>query len=292
MFIKLSILKEKNKIYIIKKLIDIALIMFILLLMLLLLSMYGPTINGISLERSDLISVISNLVSGYLGLIGSFMGIAAAYWIFHKEISLEKDNKQKEKDEKRQYSLDMLCSLLSYTIIENSKYWELLGKYTLHNLFEYTEDKNEVKACLNFIKDIPCEDLYKTQSQSERNEKYTIEENELIDSYLCSLQQSANTDMKNVIDSSKFHNLEIKENIIYDKNWIDYLYYIDSEYREYVIKWITYLENNRTYDTHTINLFDEIVLCREKVLDLQISLNHRNCEKYKIINIIKSFETK
>lgn len=287
MFCKLSmLLKNKNKSYIINKLMTIAFTILILLFILLLLSMYGPSINSIQLERSDLITVISSIISGYLGLIGSFMGILVTYWIFHKEILLEKQSKEEEKNEQKQYALDMLSGLLSYTIREYSVYWTALGNYAFKMLSEICHDEKEVNECLNFIKNIPHEEFFEIKNEVGAIKKYTEKQRELIQTYFDALY-GANTEMICMYKTTPLPQWEIKENIIYDKNWLNYLYYVDSEYREYVIKWINYLENNSTNNT---NSFVEVVIWREKVLDLQISLGHKSYEKYKIINIIKSFE--
>lgn len=312
MFRKLSVLiKNKNKSYIIiKKSIIIAFIIFILLFVLLLLSMYGPGINYISLERSDLISVLSNLISGYLGLIGSFIGILVTYLIFHEETVLEETNKEEEENKKKQYALDMLSNLLLHTIIENNTYWELLARKAVISLVSRCDGKFGLTECLDIIKGIDYEDICKIagpiykdflefgdvfddidkfERRDEIKGKFKFEEIELMDKYMESLRDSSNIIMENMVKDNKFIDLRIKENLIYDKNWIEYLYYIDSHYRYYVIKWITYLENNSTYN---IDLFDEILICREKVLDLQIYLGNSDCEKYKIINIMKKFEMK
>lgn len=297
MFSKLSeSLKNKDKSDIIKRLIIILFIILIVLLALLLLSMYGPGINYISLERSDLVSVISNTINGYLSLIGSFMGVLASYWIFHQERLAEKKYKEDEKDENKKYALDMLSTLLSYTIIDYSQYWTSLGFYAsneLDEVFTYTVDckyievEERIKKHLNFIKDIPHEEIFEIGRYGKYGytEKYTDEELDEIEKYF-SILSSAYIHMKEVKQNNKQHSFshwEIKNNIIYDKNWIDYLYYIDSEYREYVIKWINCLENNCTND------IAEVILWREKIIDLQISLGNKIYTKYKIINIIKNF---
>ena len=62
--------------------------------------------------------------------------------------------------------------------------------------------------------------------------------------------------------------------LIYDKKWTEYLYYINKEDREYIVKWFNYLEEKKTRMSVIL-----IIKYREKVIQILQNLGFDEIEE-------------
>ncbi|MFR5367764.1 hypothetical protein [Intestinibacter bartlettii] len=223
---------------------------FIILVILLAGTMLGVKFEHGILDINVMISVMPTLIGGYLGFLGSIIGVIGAYLILKKQLS-DEDKKLKEKE---QLEIKMMKCLLEYTVSEtdyivqsicdscSNMYSEYLGREVLEYKFDDSNNhvspiighllsKNPKKDDLNILEDLG-EDKAFIEKVKNKYNKYNP------------YKQT----FKNIYN--RFNDINDYRLLVYDKKWDSYLISIknsgkfDYEDIEKIINWIGILNNN------------------------------------------------
>jgi len=212
--------------------------------------------------KRDAVITDANVLMATVSFISPFIAFTGAYSLsemnYKKSEFIRKQQEDDAEDKQEQYALDMLYSLLSFTIKEQHELWQL---YALRIVQEY-----ELRYGIDEI-----ETLFKDSTLYEMlAEPYEIgEKAEILNGIINDIEFSDKEDKE-----SKFNVRGCFSELIYDKNWTAYLYYINKENREHIVKWFNYLEENKTRMSITL-----IIEYREKVLQILQELGFTEMEE-------------
>lgn len=187
-------------------------------------------------------------------MISTFIGFMSAYTLFEFENKKEKKDKEKKEEEEKKYALDMLYSLLSFTIKQQHELWQV---YALLIVQEY-----EKRYGIDKINT-----LFKYNTLYEMLTEYDLgQDAEILRKVITDVEFRDKEDNESLFNVRKSFS-----ELIYDKKWTEYLYYINKEDREYIVKWFNYLEEKKTRMSVIL-----IIEYREKVIQI---LQNLGCDE-------------
>lgn len=191
-------------------------------------------------------------------MISTFIGFMSAYTLFEFENKKEKKDKEKKEEEEKKYALDMLYSLLSFTIKQQNEIWQV---YALEIVQEY-----EKRYGIDKINT-----LFKYNTLYEMlTEYYDLgQDAEILREVITDVELRYKEDYESLLNVRKSFS-----ELIYDKKWTEYLYYINKEDREHIVKWFNYLEEKKTRMSVIL-----IIEYREKVIQILQNLGFDKIEE-------------
>lgn len=190
-------------------------------------------------------------------MISTFIGFMSAYTLFEFENKKEKKDKEKKEEEEKKYALDMLYSLLSFTIKQQHELWQV---YALLIVQEY-----EKRYGIDKINT-----LFKYNTLYEMLTEYDLgQDAEILRKVITDVEFRDKEDNEGLFNVRKSFS-----ELIYDKKWTEYLYYINKEDREYIVKWFNYLEEKKTRMSVIL-----IIEYREKVIQILQNLGFDEIEE-------------
>lgn len=242
--------KDKEIKNIIESVMNWAVVILLLLIILLLGTMFGWEFEKGIFDIDMMITVVPTVLGGYLGFLGSVVGVIGAYLILKKQLG----NEIEKSKEKENLEIKMMKCLLEYTVSETDEIIELickkysklysnyLGKETLKLKFELSNKK--VSRMINQL-------LY----ENEKEEDLSILEKKLGKKRYDELVRKINMssiDYKNTTIEvcNAFNKIKNYKSLVYDKNWNSYLIAIKNsgnfmyEDIQNIINWIGILNND------------------------------------------------
>lgn len=110
---------------------------FIILIIVLLVFILGPSFDSGWLDRGVMISSISTLIGGFFGLVAGIVGIVGTYGAFYLGVKEERKKENDKKSDLKNFELKLLQKLLEHTLEETN----LLSSIIIDEYINFYKDK-------------------------------------------------------------------------------------------------------------------------------------------------------
>lgn len=213
---------DKNEVYrnIIKRFLNASALIIIILLIVLLCSILGVEFKYGFLDRDVLIAVVPTILGGYLGFLGSIVGIMGAFFMYQYQ-------KDKEEESKKQIACKTLYEMINNSIQRTQELTEKI----IHRYDHLIKQNNISKLAGDIREDFKF--IYTNNFQI-TVEGLGYEE--------CKHIQRFKDEVKIMFQNEQFSYL------IYNENWYNHLEKFNENFVAEVSEWVNILLSNKYND--------------------------------------------